>query len=103
MEKLKELLDCMPGNDGSLPLKEIQKRVKEKEEREAIQAAMRKKYRKSLTRSSSGPLLPKIVVRNEEDIEPYEPGTFFRYCNCQGSYVILFFFNNSEIENKPLN
>ena len=76
MEKLKELLDCMPGNDGSLPLKEIQKRAKEKEEREAIQAAMRKKYRKSLTRSSSGPLLPKI--RDEEDTESYQSGTFFR-------------------------
>ena len=78
MEKLKELLDCMPGSDGSLPLKEIQKRAEEEKQREARLAAMRRKHRKSLTRSSSGPLLPKIVVRDEEDTDSYQSGTFFR-------------------------
>ena len=78
MEKLKEILDCMPGSDGGLPLKEIQKRAEEEKEREAILAAMRKKYRKSLTRSCSGPMLPKIVVKDEEDTDSYQSGTFFR-------------------------
>ena len=78
MEKLKGILDCMPGSDGSLPLKEIQQRAEKEKEREAVLAAMRMKHRKSLSRSSSGPLLPKIVAGEEEDTEHFQPGTSFR-------------------------
>ena len=79
MEKLKGLLDCMPGSDGSLPLKEIKQRAEEEKEREAVLAATRRNHRKSMTRSSSGPLLPKLVVGEEEDTEEHaQPGTSFR-------------------------
>ena len=74
---LQGLLDCMPDNDGSLPVNDIQLSAKERTlsiptRKESIEV-----QRKSLSRHTSGVVLPR-VLKYEDDAQLNQPEVDYR-------------------------